>query len=302
MVRTYIQILAALASTIFVSTIALAAPTFAQTPSQAITISPASTRITLNPGESVTNKFEIINSGSDGYQVELSVAPYRVIGEQYDPSFTQIPGTVDASKWVVLQNTAEPLDGLKVLSTSYTVTVPANTPPGGYYAVVFAQTSQEKNMETSGVVPHNRVGNILYITVKGDIKESGDAQGTPLPFASFNASIPLGVKVTNTGGVHFESKVTLRVTDLAGKEVFKTEQERFVLPSTIREITSPWDVAAPFGIYTVERSATVAGQTVTLENHRIVVASPWFVICVAIFIGSATSLLIVRIRHRKKAQ
>lgn len=272
----------------------------AQSASQAITISPASTRLSIDPGASVTEKFEIINGGEDGYTVDLSVSPYRVVGEQYDPAFTQLPGTVDASEWVKLSRSSEQLDGQKVLSTSYTVTVPKDTAPGGYYAVIFAQTSQEQKSEASGVIPHNRVGNILYITVNGDVETKGEATGNDIPFFTFSSSVPIGVKVSNNGGVHFETKATFRVTDFRGNEVFKSEVDRFVLPGTIRDISTSWDTPLPFGIYTVERSATVAGETVTLDSKKVVVISPWFLFCVVIFLGSIITLLVMRINQRKK--
>lgn len=272
----------------------------AQAPSQAITISPASTRLSVDPGKSVTDTLEIINGGDDGYTVDLSVSPYRVVGEEYDPAFTQLPGTVDASEWVTLSNTSEQLDGQKVLSTSYTVTVPENTAPGGYYAVIFAQTSQKQETNTSGVIPHNRVGNILYITVNGEVENKGDVKGNDIPPFTFAASVPLGMKVSNSGGIHFETKATFRVTDFRGNEVFKSEVDRFVLPSTVRDISTSWDTPLPFGIYTVERSATVAGETVSLDTEKIVVISPWFLFCVVIFLGSIITLLIMRIRQRKK--
>ena len=272
----------------------------AQSASQAITISPASTRLSINPGASTTETFEIINGATDGYTVDLSVAPYRVVGETYSPEFTQIPGTVDASQWVTLQQTTGFLDGYKVLSTSYTVSVPANTPPGGYYAVIFAQTSQERVNGASGVIPHNRVGNILYITVNGDVKQSGSVTGNTIPLFQFSPSVPLNVKVANDGGVHFETKATFRITDITGKEVYKNEQERIVLPSTIRDISTSWVSTPPIGIYTVERSATAAGKTVTLDSKKVIVASPWFLICVTIFIGSIITLFVLRVRQRKK--
>ncbi len=299
MVRNSLRVLTAI---IVIATFAVipAGLASAQSASQAITISPASTRLSIDPGASTTESFEIINGGADGYTVDLTTAPYRVVGETYSPEFTQLPGTVDASEWVKLQHSSEFLDGYKVLSTSYTVSVPANTAPGGYYAVIFAQTSQEQSSETSGVIPHNRVGNILYITVNGDVKKSGSVAGDALPFVSFSPNIPLNIKVTNDGGVHFETKVTFRVTDITGKEIYQSEQDRIVLPSTVRDISTTWESGLPVGIYTVERQATVAGETMKLDSQKIVIISPWFLICSLIFIGSVIALFVLRVRQRKK--
>lgn len=271
----------------------------AQTPSQAITLSPASTKLSADAGSSASDSLEVINGGNDSYKVNLSVSPYHVTGEQYSPQFSQLPGTVDASEWVKLNTTEATLEGLKVLSVNYTVEVPANTAPGGYYAVIFAETDQI-DASDGGVVPHNRVGNILYITVNGDVETAGDVSGDTLPFFSFSPSIPLGVKVSNTGGVHFETKTSFTVTDFSGKQVFKSDIERIVLPSTVRDISAAWESTTPIGLYTIQRQATVGTETVTLDEQKVLIVSPWFLTCVVIFLGSIIALFILQLRQRKR--
>lgn len=271
----------------------------AQAPSQAITISPASTSIAVDAGSSVSKSFEVINGGENSYKVKLSVSPYHVTGEEYSPEFTQLPGTVDASEWVTLSTEESSVEGSKLLAIDYTVSVPDGTAPGGYYAVIFAQTAQE-DASKGGVVPNNRVGNILYITVNGDVKTSGAVTGNTIPKFTFASSIPLSVKVTNDGGIHFETKVLFVIKDLSGKEVYKYEANRIVLPSTVREIADTWNNTLPVGIYTIERQATVGGDTITLDKQQVIVASPWFTICVVIFLGSIIALFVLRVRQRKK--
>ena len=124
----------------------------AQTPSQAISLSPATTQVSIDPGKSASDKIEVINTGDDSFNVTFSVAPYYVTGQNYDPHFTQLPGTVDASKWITITSTKATLESHKVLAENYTISVPANTAPGGYYAVIFAETSQS-NVSAGGVVP-----------------------------------------------------------------------------------------------------------------------------------------------------
>ena len=271
----------------------------AQTPSQSITLSPASTRISVDAGSSINKSFEVINGGENDYKVKLSVSPYHVSGENYNPEFTQLPGTVDASEWVTLSTEESSVQGQKLISVDYSVSVPAGTPAGGYYAVIFAQTAQEDPSE-GGVVPHNRVGNILYITVNGDVKTSGSATGGSIPGFTFASSLPLNIKVANDGGVHFETKATFLVKDFSGKEIYTYEADRVILPSTVREISDTWNIALPAGIYTVERQATVGNETVVLDTQRVIALSPWFTICVIIFIGSLIALLVLRARQRKK--
>src|SRR4051812_31830452 len=71
--------------------------------SQHIALTPSSAELAIDPGQSATGTLAVINQGDDNFRVATSVAPYHVEGVDYDPEFTQLPGTVDASKWVRLQ-------------------------------------------------------------------------------------------------------------------------------------------------------------------------------------------------------
>lgn len=273
---------------------------YADAPSQAITLSPASTEITVDPGATALKTLDVINSGSETFKVALSSAPYHVSGVAYDPQFTQIPGTVDASEWVHLSTTDATVSGYKVLTITYTVQVPKNTAPGGYYAVVFAETSTD-DVKT-GVVSHNRVGNILYITVNGSIKDGGSLKGDALPLVHFLGSIPIGTTISNSGGTHFITKAEYSVTSFNGNKVFTSSNERYVLPQTEREISAPWTPQSMIGIFTVHRSATINGKVTTLPDQKIYVVNPWVLIAFVFVIGVLIGLPISRVRRRRRSK
>ena len=122
--------------------IGLASAVSAQ-PTKILTITPATTKPHIKPGASVNGKFQIINQGTADYPVQIYAAPYTVHGEEYTPDFTPIPGKPNASSWLhfdVAQATILPGHTLDV---PYTITVPAGTTPGGYYAVAFAETQSK---------------------------------------------------------------------------------------------------------------------------------------------------------------
>jgi len=270
------------------------------TASQAITLTPASTELKINPGDSASKTVDIINSGHDSFGVKITSSPYHISGVDYDPKFTQLPGTVDASQWVSLSKTSASVDGGKVLTVPYTVTVPKGTAPGGYYAVVFAETSADDSK--TGVVSHNRVGNILYITVNGDIKSSGDLTGGTIPSFSFGGPVPITTKISNTGGSHFITKAVYSVVSMTGDEVFKSSTERYILPQTEREITETWSPRPLFGIFTVHRSATINGEIKTLPDQKIVIISPWVIIAALFLIGILLGVPYHRARRRRRSK
>jgi hypothetical protein len=200
--------------------------------SQNITMSPASTLISVKAGTSIQKSFELLNSGGGSYNIVTKPSPYRVIGLDYTPNFTQLPGTTETSNWITVDTPTVSLDPQKSATVSYTITVPKATAPGGYYAVLFAETRPETTSESTGVVPRNRVGNILYITVEGSVETAGDASIQNVGGFQYKASIPLGFTLSNTGGVHFKSTVKSVVKNITGKQVYAAELERFILPQT----------------------------------------------------------------------
>ena len=161
---------------------------------QHILVTPSSTAFSIDPGAKKAGSLSVINEGDSPFIVDVSSSPYHVEGLHYDPKFTQLPGTTDASQWVTFTSqTSQTVDARKLTNIDYTVTVPAGTAPGGYYAVIFAETSPTES--SAGVVAHNRVGDILYITVNGDVKAAGAARSIVLPSVITAPSTKLGVIV-----------------------------------------------------------------------------------------------------------
>lgn len=244
--------------------------------SQNITISPSSTELSINPGDSIRRAFKVINSGDDDFVSRISVAPYHVIGVDYDPRFTRLPGTLDTTDWVSIATTGFTINPGDTKSIDYTISVPENTTPGGYYVVIFAETRPTGVASGSGIVPRNRVGNIFYITVSGPVKTGGSLLDDSLGRVVARKTVPLGVKIRNDGGLHFLSNTEILVKNLIGKEVYKASLDRYILPQTERRVTTDWNPSTPIGIYKVSRKADVAGKSQSLPDKWIVTMQPWF--------------------------
>jgi hypothetical protein len=270
----------------------------AATSSQNITITPSSTALEIDPGATVKASFDAINEGDTPFSVQVSSSPYYVKGVQYDPEFTQLPGTVNASKWVTfIQATTQTIAARKLDNFDYSVTVPAGTPAGGYYAVIFAETSPIASSD-NGVVSHNRVGDILYITVKGVIKTGGEVTGASINHVVINNTVPLSLFVSNTGGTHFVSDTEMGVTSLFGKTVFHFDSQRYVLPQTKREISTTWTTTTPIGIYKITRTSTVGGVVKALPVVWVFVIQRWllaFIIAIVVI-----AIFIITLRKRKQ--
>lgn len=271
---------------VLLSTTASAAPTYAspsQQPASTITISPSTTKIVIAPGKTALNNFDIVNSSDAAYLMTASVSPYSVENDTYAPRFTQLPGTPDVTSWIHLKNPQATIRAHKVYTVNYSLDLPANTAPGGYYAVIFAQTTAVANA-TGGIMAHNRVGDVLYITVTGPVQTSGTVEGITLSHVYIDSGISIGMKVHNTGAIHFLSTTTTTVTNIAGKEVYSNSSAYYILPHTTRLVTTGWLPPSPIGVYNVQRSAVVAGVKQHLPDQWIVIIQPWLLQAAALAI------------------
>jgi hypothetical protein len=262
-----------------------------------ITMSPSSTELSANPGASTNSTFAAVNEGTAGYTLGLSVAPYHVAGVNYDPEFNVLPGKTDASKWLHLNTASGQILGPgKAQTISYSLNVPAGTAPGGYYAVIFASAIPPTN---NGVTAINRVGDIIYITVNGPVKKTGDLKSVGLPYVSFAKKLSMGALVQDTGGVHFITNVNVKVKSIFGHVAYNANLQRYVLPQTERLVSTTWTNVPLFGIYEVSRSATVFGKTLQLPNHWLVIISPVLLICIILGIALiVAAIFMLRSSHK----
>ncbi len=265
---------------------------------KSITLSPANTAISVDPGGSSANSMSVLNNGKSSYTVNISTSPFHVNGVDYDPRFSQLPGTTDASKWIKLSTTKAVVNPGQTVPVQYTVNVPKGTQPGGYYAVVFAAT--QPTTKGKGVQSSNRVGNILYITVKGNVQKSGGVASVSLPGFTTSSKLPISIDVKNTGGVHFVTDANITVKNIYGKQAFNGKYQRYVLPQTVRRITAQWTTPA-FGIYHVSRNATVFGQTKSVPDQTVVVMHPWVLIVLgALVVFIVLMLVLPRLIRKRK--
>lgn len=263
---------------------------------QSIRLHPSATEIQLLPGASMTKKMTIVNKGSAEQKVQFYARPYRVEGKQYTPFFNAHPTATNAAEWVTLGSSSEIIKPQGVLYVDYTVSVPANTKPGGYYAVIFTETQPKAQ---TGVGSHGRVGNILYITVG----EGGSPHINASADTSFRVSLgtPITIKtdIENSGATHTIAKTETSIATIFGGKVFQDNTERYVLPGTTRSIeTAPQALGT--GIFKVDRRVTAMDKMEQLDSQVIVSVSGRTLIIGPIIVVLVGSIVAGLISSRRK--
>lgn len=277
------------------------ASVFAATPnadsSERITLSPSSTTLELAAGETKQGTMKVINDGDVTYGFSVYARPYSVFNEQYQPDFTKQYSNTDVYKWVQFDQTSYQIEPGQSIVVAYTIRVPTNATPGGHYGVLFAETD-ERGLEGTGVARKKRVGNLLYVTVTGEYKTSGELKEFILPFWQTIAPMTSSARVENTGNADFKAQVTTTAKDVFGQTKFRYTGDPIVLPQTTRLIEMKWDAAPNFGFFKVEQTVSFLDQK--HQNSSFVLIAPkWAPVVVLILIAAGASYALLQRRTTK---
>lgn len=272
--------------------VSAASPPSSMTRERAITISPASVDLVVEPGGVYHGEFQVINQGKTEYTFKTYALPYGVTGETYQPGFLAVPGILNTGKWFALDTEATVLGAKKTKTVRYTISVPLNAKPGGYYAVVFAQTQVQATAQ--GVTPNHRVGEIFYLKVAGDVRQSGRLLSWD---AAFRQSPPLlaSLRLENNGGSHFASAVHVEVQDIFGSSKHVFDTEKYVLPQTVRKVDVRWDKTPSIGLFKVTGTVSMLDNTQKLPAKYVVVMPDSLVFALGALAGLAALLFIARV-------
>lgn len=261
-----------------------------------ITLSPAISRPELSAGERATSKLTVINDGQTDYEVVLYARPFSVTNEQYDPDYTEVNERTQAYQWVQFENTRISLKPGDRAEVPYEISVPENAAGGGHYAVLFAETQPKQ--DGSNVARKKRVGSLLYMTIKGEVRESGSIDSWEARLFQTKPPIESTLRVKNDGNVHFQANVQAQYVNIFGKKQFELNREVIVLPGTTRKIVASWEGPPYFGIFRAKATVEYLDKTETLPARWVVLVPIPLLIGLAALV---TAIILYKvIRHRKK--
>ena len=286
--------------------------TAADIPEYRLQVSPVTLDLTLEPGTSSSDTFEVQNTGSKGYNFELGVTPYSVKGNDYNPDYETETAYNDITEWITFSQDKGRVEAGENQEITVTVNVPEDVPSGGQYAMVYVQMTREFDdgseesgeQTTTGISVNQRAGIVIIAEVEGgNTRREGQVLETKIPTILFNPPITATSLVENTGNVHATAYYTLQVFPLFGDEEVYTNEENpatlTILPETQRFNSISWDGAPQLGIFRVRETVTILDDTQTIE--KIVFLCPiWFLFLILLIIFFVIFWLFSRIRSRRR--
>ena len=260
-----------------------------------IVLSPVSSRFDIQAGETKRGSLTLINDGKQPYEVRLYTGPYSVDGESYIPNFTDKTPLTDAPNWVTFDQTTYQLKAGQSFDVGYTVKVPTNATPGGQYGVLFAETQPTGDPTTNSVQSKKRVGSILYVTVKGDYKTSGELLETSVPLLQIESPVSGFIRVKNDGNSDFIAKNTITVKSIFGRSILNQTKDSPVLPSTTRKIDIVSQNTSSFGVYKVDITTEFLNKT-SSSQHYVFLIPVWIYFIAALLLIGIVVLLYRRFK------
>lgn len=282
------------------STIFAASSTTSQsTVANGLKISPVRTDLTIDPGKSVTLPVYITNATNSSTKLQVVIDNFVAKGQNGVPEL--ILGNSNSYDPHGLKRFIAPIGDISLTPhqesfVNVKITIPTNTPGGGYYAAV--RVAPATINATKNVTLSASVASLVLVKVPGP----GLSQQVAI--SSFNVQknnqagrfffgsngLSAVVSFNNTGNVQEEPFGKVTVQNMSGKTILTKSINQVtppgsVLPSSIRSFSVPLSGLGSFGKYTVSGyfGYGTSGQLLSASTVIYVVA-PWIIVLIGVII------------------
>lgn len=266
--------------------------------SESVALSPSTSKFTIDAGKTSSGKLTLVNDGTSAYDLLVYARPYSIANNDYqNPDFTSAKKNADLYAWVQFAQTKYHIDAGKTIEVPYTIRVPAGAAPGGHYGVIFAEIqSTQQSSSGNSVLRKKRVGSIIYATVNGEVRLTGDFAGGEVPFWQVQPPLTTTVSAKSTGNTDIVDTVRLTVRDVLGNIKYQATKDYHILPGTLRTMDLQWSNASWFGLYHVEAEQKFLSKSDKVEGYVLIM--PRYV-PIALLLILAGGVYVV-VRRKKK--
>ncbi|MBQ3309782.1 hypothetical protein IJG78_03875 [Candidatus Saccharibacteria bacterium] len=280
-------------------------------------VTPVSSRVILRPGHNLEYSMIVSNIGTEKFNYSVYTAPYSIVDEDYNISFSNETNRTQLSRWIQFINEdgtltdkyKGSLEPGEKHTVNYRITVPDDVPSGGQYATIFAQTdSDDKTSDTSGIKTVSRIGLIVYGRTNGETIDAAEITDYNISGFMNQGPITATAKVKNVGNTDFETKYSFVVKSITGNEICNQSEDSpsnhyNVLPDTERRLNAECDTKTAMGVFWATYKVTALDQV--REETKLVIILPVYMIVIMIILLTLLVvwiIMIVRKRKERKAR
>ncbi len=239
-----------------------------------ISVAPIKYKFEVDPGQTVDSSIVVSNPNEFSIKVRAEFQDFKVTEDnniQWLPSDIENPHKM--SDWIKIRRDTISLKPKEDVSIPFKIQVPQKATAGGKYAAVFfTGVLAEGEGGNIGAVP--RVGALIILNVKGDLKKTGEFMDFSGPTLANSGPVNFKISFLNTGTTHYETRADITVRNLFWKSNSFSSEVKFVYPNIKRELNAQWDKKALLGIYTV-KAKVLDGEGNAYEKSKIVIGFPY---------------------------
>lgn len=218
----------------------------------ALTVISPIIELRVEAGQSERGVVKIYNETDQPLALTASVEPFTAQGEDNSPRYLPLDLSSDYVNWFKLADDSLVLQPRQALVVPFTVSVPANTASGGYYAVIFWRTNGSNPGSEPAVGVASKVGTIVLLTVSGSVIEQGAVNSfsvEPSQATFFELPITFAVRFENTGNIYLKPHGTITLTNrLRTITLPVNSEQKLILPGASRRFDVVWGQASQAGL------------------------------------------------------
>lgn len=258
----------------------------------------------LEPGQTYEGTFKVQNTGKNDFKYNLTVAPYTVQGQNYDPDYSKNTEYTEITDWIVLSEEKGGVEVNGVDEIKYKIQVPSDAPGGSQSAAILVSLDEENASESTGVQTVRQAAYLIYANISGDTRSTGQVLENKIPSILFAPPVIATSVVENTGNIYTRAEYLLEVKSFFGGKVAYTNADnkdsQTIFPNTERYHEVTWEGAPQIGLFKVKQTIKIFDQVSEVE--KIVFICPiWFLIIIIAVIGVVVFWIVSRIFKRRTA-
>lgn len=209
----------------------------------ALTISPVKVEVSGDPGQTLRGEIELYNEQADTKTLYSSFENFEPSGDTGSPHF--VGADSGLATWLST-NEVVSVESNQKQKVPYTITIPADAEPGGYFAAVFFGAQNPRELEGGEVAIGGKLGMLILLRVEGNVPESGGVSefGEALNRRVISAlPAAFSYRFANTGGDRVVPLGDVVITNIFGGETARIKanvNEGSVLPASSRKFETFW--------------------------------------------------------------
>ncbi|MDD3532067.1 MAG: hypothetical protein PHR64_00710 [Candidatus Shapirobacteria bacterium] len=273
--------------------------------SNLITISPPVRELELPRGSANSYQMSLTNRSQKTVTLVLRASPFVASGDTGGVDVTDDP-LPDSQNWVVINPSVVTLEAGEQIDVTYTILIPQNAEPGGFYFAVTALLSGDANVAgqlnqiTTGSAVDLNVAALNLITIEGPVDYSAQISEFSTPKILFEyGPVPFVTRILNLSNVHIKPILEIEIGNTWGLEnnsLVHLERQN-ILPQSQRKFEAEFGGKWHFGRYSATLNA-LYGDGQTLSYTIFFWIMPWKIILAVLLALAIIILLILSIKRQ----